>query len=73
MVAGIYLGIALLLVWLFGGLSVLAGALYDEVVGALQVLTLGFAFTVAVNAAIAGLLWLMDAAVIQAQRPQGKQ
>jgi hypothetical protein len=63
----------LLLVWVFGGLSVLAGALYDEVIGALQVLTLGFAFTLVINAVIAGILWLMDAAVMRAQRPQGKE
>ena len=71
-VAGLYLGIALLVVWLVGGFAALGGVLHDEVVGALQVLTLGFLFTLAVNGVIAGILWLTDAAVIQAQRPQEK-
>jgi hypothetical protein len=68
-VAGIYLGIALLVVWLFGGLAALAGALHDQVAGALQVLTLGFLFTLMMNAVIAVFLWLTEAVVIQAQRP----
>ncbi len=66
-VAGLYLGIALLIVWLLGGLSVLAGALHDEVAGALQVLTLGFIFTLVVDAIVALLLWLLEQAVIGAQ------
>ena len=70
--AGIYLGIALLVVWLFGGISALADALHDQVAGALQVLTLGFLFTLVVNAVIAVFLWLTEAVVIQAQRPLGK-
>ena len=71
--AGIYLGIALLVVWLLGGFAALADAFKDQVAGALQVLTLGFLFTLVVNTVIAVFLWLMDAVVIQAQRPQGKQ
>jgi hypothetical protein len=71
-VAGIYLGIALLVVWLFGGISALADVLHDQVAGALQVLTLGFLFTLVVNVVIAVFLWLTEAVVIQAQRPLGK-
>jgi hypothetical protein len=69
-VAGIYLGIALLVVWLLGGFAALSGAFLDEVTGALQVLTLGFLFTVAMNALIAGFLWLTDFVVVRAQGPQ---
>jgi hypothetical protein len=65
--AGIYLGIALLIVWLFGGFAALSGEFLDEVMGALQVLTLGFLFTLAMNAIIAAFLWLTDLVVIQAQ------
>jgi hypothetical protein len=68
-VAGIYLGIALLAVWLLGGIAALAGVLHDQVAGALQVLTLGFLFTLVMNAVIALFLGLMEAVVIQAQRP----
>jgi hypothetical protein len=71
--AGIYLGIALLVVWLFGGFAALTGAFLDEVAGALQVLTLGFLFTLAMNAIIAVFLWLMEAVLIQAQRSQGNE
>jgi membrane-associated protease RseP (regulator of RpoE activity) len=69
-VAGLYLGIALLIVWLLGALPLLAGALHAEVAGTLQVLTLGFLFTLAVNAVIAAVLWLAEILVIQVQRPQ---
>jgi NhaP-type Na+/H+ and K+/H+ antiporter len=69
--AGIYLGIALLVVWLLGGFAALTGAFLDEVAGALQVLTLGFLFTLAMNAIIAVFLWLTEAVLIQAQGSQG--
>ncbi len=62
--AGIYLGIALLVVWLFGGFAVLADAFSDQVAGALQVLTLGFTFTLVLDAVVAVLLWLLEQAVI---------
>ena len=57
----------LLVVWLFGGFAALAGAFHDEVAGALQALTLGFLFTLAVNTIIAAFLWLTDLVVIGAQ------
>ena len=34
--AGIYLGIALLIVWLFGGFAALTGVFLDEVAGAVR-------------------------------------
>ena len=69
-VAGIYLGCMLLFVWLLGGLPLLADMLHSEVAGTLQVLTLGFLFTLATNAVIAVALWLVEVLVIQVQRPQ---
>lgn len=69
MMAGIYLGIMLLIVWLLGVLPMLADALHAQVAGALQVLTLGFLFTLAVNGVIALVLWAVERLVIQVQRP----
>lgn len=63
-----YLLVVLLIAWLLGGLPLLADALYDQVAGALQILTLGFVFTVAVNALIALFLLFVEAVVIQMQR-----
>jgi hypothetical protein len=71
--AGVYLGIALSVVWLFGGFAALTGAFLDEVAGAFQVLTLGFLFTLAMNAIIAVFLWLTEAVLIRAQRSQGNE
>lgn len=69
LVAGIYVGVALLVAWVLGGLPLLAQALRDRVTGTLQVLTLGFLFTIAVNLAVASALWLAEVLVIGAQRP----
>ena len=59
----------LLIVWLLGVLPMLADALHAQVAGALQVLTLGFLFTLAVNGVIALVLWAVERLVIQVQRP----
>jgi len=69
-VAGIYLGITLLLVWVLGGLPALTDILQNQVAGGLQVLTLAFLFTLVTNVVIALILWLVDALVIEAQRPR---
>ena len=60
LVAGIYVGMAWCVAWLLGGLPLLAQALREQVSGALQVLTLGFLFTVAVNLVVAAALWLAE-------------
>ncbi len=65
-VAGIYVGIALVAVWLFGGLPILAEAVRPQVIGALQGLTVGFLFTAAVNVVMAAVLWLTEAVIIGA-------
>jgi hypothetical protein len=51
----------------------LTGAFLDEVAGGFQVLTLGFLFTLAMNAIIAVFLWLTEAVLIRAQRSQGNE
>ncbi len=68
LVAGVYIVLALLLVWLLGGLPSIANALGDRMVGVLQILTLGFIFTVAVDAVVAVLLWLVELLVIGMKR-----
>lgn len=68
LVAGIYLGIALVAVWLLGGLPILAETLQPQVSGALQGLTLGFLFTAAVNLVIAAILWVIERMLIGAGR-----
>ncbi len=70
LVAGIYVGIALVAVWLLGGLPILAEALRPQVIGALQGLTLGFLFTAAVNLVMAAVLWLTEMVVSGAGRPR---
>lgn len=68
LVAAVYVAVALLIAWLLGGLPILADAIGDEVAGTLQILTLGFVFTVGVNVVIAVFLWLMEALIISLQR-----
>lgn len=68
LVAGIYVGIALVAVWLFGGLPILAEALRPRVAGALQGLTLGFLFTAAVNLVMAAVLWVTEVVIVNTGR-----
>ncbi len=69
-VAGIYLAIALAIAWILGGLSVIDRAVRDNVAGVLQVLTLGFIFSIGVNLVMAAILWVTEAVVIGVQRPK---
>lgn len=69
-VAGVYVGLAALIVWLLGGLPILAEGLREQVIAALRSLTLAFLFTAAVNLAVAALLWIIETAVIGLQGPQ---
>lgn len=66
--AGIYLVLALVITYLLGDLSTLAGALIPEVTGALQFMTLAFVFTLVLDVIAACILWLMEAVIIQFQR-----
>lgn len=70
LVGGIYVGLALVAVWLLGGLPILAQALRTQVIGAVQGLTLGFLFTAAVNLMIAAALWLAEVLMIGFARSQ---
>lgn len=68
--AGIYIGLALGITYLLGGLPLLAQALREQVSGALQIITLGFAFTIAVNLMVAAGLWIAEVFIIGMQRPK---
>lgn len=69
-VAGLYLLVMLVIVWILGGVPVIAGALRTETFGALQLLTLGFLFTIGVNLCVAGLLGLVDVLLASISRPR---
>ena len=64
LIAGIYLAVALLLAYLLGGLAVLPQTLAPQVAGALQVLTLAFLFTLALDLAAAAALWGAEIAIV---------
>jgi hypothetical protein len=68
LIAGLYLVLALLLVWFLGGIPLIADALRDETFGALQLLTLGFIFTIGVNLFIGTALWLFDSLLVTLTR-----
>lgn len=68
LVAGIYLGLAALIIWLLGGLPIVAEALRAQAIAALRSLTLAFMFTAAINLAVAGLLWVIETAIIGLRR-----
>ncbi len=70
LVAAIYVGLAALVVWLLGGLPLVAEALRTQVVAALRSLTLAFMFTAAVNLVVAAMLWAIETVIIGLQRPQ---
>jgi hypothetical protein len=66
--AAMYLGLALVLTYLLGGLSTLASALIPEVAGALQFMTLAFVFTLVLDVIAAAALYLIEAVIDQFQR-----
>lgn len=70
LVAGVYLAVALAAAWLLGGLPVLDRAVRDSVTGLLQVITLGFIFSIAVNLAVAATLWLVETVVAGVKGPR---
>jgi len=65
--AGIYIGVALGVAYLLGGLAWLPVGLGDHVAGGLQVLTLAFTFTLIVDVLAAVALFVAEIIVVQAQ------
>ena len=66
--SGIYLALAMVITYLLGALPTLASALIPEIAGALQFMTLAFAFTLALDLIAAAGLWLIEAVIDQVQR-----
>jgi hypothetical protein len=58
LMAGLYIGVALAVAYLLGGLSLVPQGLSDHVAGALQVLNLAFGFTLVMDLLAAVALWL---------------
>jgi hypothetical protein len=65
LLAGLYVAGVLLLAWLLGAFSFLSPALWDNALGALQVLTLAFLFTVLVNVVVGSVLWVVATALLK--------
>ncbi len=65
--AGIYLALALGISYLLGGLALLPAELGIRAMAALPLLTLAFAFTLALDLAAALLLWLAESVLIRLQ------
>ena len=60
LMAGLYIGVALTVAYLLGGLSLVPQGLSDRVSEAVQVLTLGFAFTLVLDLLAAIALWVVE-------------
>ncbi len=68
LIAGIYVGLALGMAYLLGGLALVPQGWGDHVAGALQVLTLAFLFTLALDMLAALLLWLAEVLLVRPGR-----
>jgi hypothetical protein len=63
--AGIYLGLALIVTYLLGAASLFRDALLSQVAATLQLLTLSFLFTLALDLLAAVLLWAVELLIMQ--------
>lgn len=59
-IAGIYIGISLVIAYLLGGLALVPPGWSNHVAGALQMLTLAFLFTLTLDLLAAIALWLVE-------------
>lgn len=73
LLAGLYVAGVLLLAWLLGAFSFLSPALWDNALGALQVLTLAFLFTVLVNLVVGGALWVAATTLLKYGETQSRR
>jgi hypothetical protein len=72
LMAGLYVAGVLVLAWLLGAFSFLSPALWDNALGALQVLTLAFLFTVILNVIVGSALWLVATALLKLGQAQNQ-
>jgi hypothetical protein len=70
MLAGLYVAGVLVIAWLLGAFSFLSPVLWDNALGALQVLTLAFLFTVILNVIVGSALWLVATALLRLSQAQ---
>jgi hypothetical protein len=68
--AGLYVAGVIVIAWVVGLFGYLSDAVWDNVLGALQVLTLAFLFTVLVNVVIGSVLWVVASIMIRIARAQ---
>jgi len=68
LLAGIYLGLALGVLFLLVGMPIIPTSLSNQAAGLFQALTLAFLFTLVVDVLVAGALWAIDQLVVALQR-----
>ena len=71
LLAGIYVAGVVVLAWVVGLLGYLTDAIWNNLLGALQVLTLAFLFTVIVNVVIGSVLWAVATILLRLSEAQG--
>lgn len=71
LLAGLYLAAIVAVAWIAGLFSRISPGVWDHVLGALQVLTLAFLFTVIVNVLVGSALWIIASLLMSARRSQG--
>jgi hypothetical protein len=70
LIASIYLGCALVLAYLLGGSAPVWASMPAQVAGAVQMLTLAFLLTLAMDLVVAVALLAMEGVILQLQRPR---
>ncbi len=71
LLAGLYVAGVLVLAWIVGLFGYLSEAVWANVLGALQVLTLAFLFSVLVNVVVGALLWLIASLLLRWHAARG--
>ncbi len=69
LLAGLYLAGVIALAWVVGLFGALSDTVWENVLGALQVLTLAFLFTVIVNIVIGTVLWVIASLLLRLSAP----
>ncbi len=70
LLAGVYVGGVILVAWVVGLFGSLSDTVWNNVLGALQVLTLAFLFTVLVNVVVGSLLWVVASLLLKVSEAQ---
>jgi hypothetical protein len=70
LLAGLYVAGVLAVAWVLGAFSFLSDAIWNNVLGGLQVLTLAFLFTVGLNVVVGSALWAIATILLKISRAQ---